>query len=96
VAGVEQEEVVYKPPQEEEEEKGQDGDDNVVDTPYFDDLPPEPRQPCDEELQSKIARFLRSYQATGFTPYLKSKKEFGNPEVLSKVVMKEIFLRTID
>lgn len=66
-------------------EKEQEEGGEVIDTIYFDQLPQEVDEPCDPEEQEKITKFLRSYGNTGFTPYLKSKKDFGNPELLSKV-----------
>lgn len=68
-----------------------------LDTTYFDQLPPEPEEECPPELQQRVIDFLSAYAEagsgsggrTGFTENLKQKKDFGNPELLQRVI--EVF-----
>ena len=51
-------------------------------------LPDFPDGPCDEVIQRKISKFIdyATRSGTTFNNNLKTKKDFGNPHLLSKVV----------
>jgi hypothetical protein len=82
----------------EDEEGGGRLGEELLDTTYFDQLPPEPEGECPPELQQRVIDFLSAYAEagtggiggrTGFTENLKQKKDFGNPELLQRVI--EVF-----
>lgn len=83
----------------EDEEGGGRLGEEPLDTTYFDQLPPEPEGECPPELQQRVIDFLSAYAEagtggnnggrTGFTENLKQKKDFGNPELLQRVI--EVF-----
>ena len=52
------------------------------------DLPEKSNRTCDEKTQRKISKFIQYAKSSGktFNSNLISKKDFGNPHLLSKVV----------
>jgi len=55
---------------------------------YLQELPKDPEEECTPELQQRIKEYLKLAREKGYnlTANLKRKKEFGNPQILQKVV----------
>mmetsp|Transcript_9115 Transcript_9115/g.12079 ORF Transcript_9115/g.12079 Transcript_9115/m.12079 type:complete len:444 (-) Transcript_9115:175-1506(-) len=55
---------------------------------HLQELPKEPEEECKPELQQRITEYLNLAREKGYnlTENLKKKKEFGNPQILQKVV----------
>ncbi|CAM9972175.1 unnamed protein product, partial [Heterosigma akashiwo] len=56
--------------------------------PRLKQLPEEPTEECKPELQQRVTEYLTLAREKGYdlTDNLKKKKEFGNPQILQKVV----------